>query len=193
MNLRIETLSKLFNHTTIPTDQPRGDCLHLFLLYGLARMLDPTICVEIGSQRGYSAAWTAQALKDNGDHGFLTCIDPFIGCGDGKKPIFEETMKNMGLDNFKLIEGLSQDISVRAKAPKSIDFLLIDGGHSKEACARDTKHYVPRLTSGGIVFFHDYRACPGVKEAIQESEELKGFFEFPLPTSNYWTYAAIKP
>lgn len=191
MNLGIETLSKLFNHTIVPTVELTGDSLHLFLLYGLARMLNPTICVEIGSQRGYSAAWTAQALKDNGNHGFLTCIDPFIGCGEGKKPVFEETMKNMGLSNFKLIEGYSQD--VLDQAPKNIDFLLIDGAHSKEGCALDTKNYVPRLTSGGIVFFHDYRACPGVKEAVHEAEELEGFFEFPLPTHNYWTYAAIKP
>lgn len=193
MNLGNERLSKLFNHTIIPTAELTGDSIHLFFLYGLARMLDPTICVEIGSQRGYSAAWTAQALKDNGDRGWLTCIDPFIGCGEGKKPVFEETMKNMELDNFTLIEGYSYELDVRAKAPKSIDFLLIDGAHSKEGCARDIKHYVPRLTEGGIVFFHDYRACPGVKEAVHEAEQLEGFFEFPLPSHNYWTYAAIKP
>ncbi len=190
-NTGIGKLRNLFNNTTIPTEEMVGDTVHLLFLYGLARMLNPTICVEIGSQRGYSAAWTAQALKDNGDHGWLTCIDPFIGCGEGKKPVFERTMKGMELDNFTLIEGKSQDVLERA--PQSIDFLLIDGAHSAEACALDTKNYVPRLTSGGIVFFHDYRSCPGVKEVVQAASELNGFFRFPLPTMNYWMYAAVKP
>ena len=193
MNLGIETLSKLFNNTTIPTEEMRGDTVHLQFLYCFARMLKPEVCVEIGSQRGYSAAWTAQALEDN-DRGHIWCIDPFIGCGEGKKSVFQETVNNMGL-RYRIIfeEGYSQDPEVLENIPQEIDFLLIDGAHSKEGCALDIKNYVPRLTTGGIVFFHDYRACPGVKEAVHEAEELKGFFEFPLPSHNYGTYAAIKP
>lgn len=196
MNLGIETLRKLFDFTTVPTEEMVGDTVHLQFLYCFVRMLNPLNCVEIGSQRGYSSAWIAQALKDNGGHGFLTCIDPFIGCGEGKKSVFEETMKNMDLYrtcpyNFKLIEGYSQD--VLDAVPEFIDFLLIDGAHSAEACALDTKNYVPRLTPGGIVFYHDYRSCPGVKEVIHAAKELEGFFKFPLPTMNYWMYAAIKP
>jgi len=193
MNKGLETLNKLFSNTIVPTAEMTGDSIHLFLLYGLARMLRPNVCVEIGSQRGYSAAWTAQALWDN-DHGRLWCIDPFIGCGEGKKPVFQETVDAMGLRNRIILEeGYSQDPRILKNVPEEIDFLLIDGAHSKEGCALDIKNYVPRLTSGGIVFFHDYRSCPGVKEAVHESKELEGFFEFPLPTHNYWLYAAIAP
>lgn len=193
MNTGIETLNKLFSHTTVPTEEMRGDTVHLQLLYCFARMLKPKVCVEIGSQRGYSAAWTAQALEDN-QHGHLWCIDPFIGCGEGKESVFQATINNMGL-RYRIIleEGYSQDPEVLENIPKEIDFLLIDGAHSKEACVLDTKNYVPRLTSGGIAFFHDYRSCPGVKEAIHEAKELEGFFKFPLPTMNHWMYAAIKP
>ena len=190
MNIDQETLKKLFLHTTIPTEEPRGDTIHLQLLYCFARMLKPDLCVEIGSQRGYSAAWIAQALEDNG-HGHLTCIDPFIGCGDGKEPVFRETILKMELGHrVVLVVGKSQDV---VNQFVDIDFLLIDAGHTKEACARDIKNYVPKVTSGGIVFFHDYRSCPGVKEAVSEAEDLQGFFKFPLPTANYGMYAVIAP
>lgn len=187
----LEILNKLFRFTTIPTEEPRGDTVHLQLLYCFVRMLKPEICVEIGSQRGYSAAWIGQGLEDNG-LGHLTCIDPFIGCGEGKEPVFRETILNMGLKyRVDLVVGKSQDVLHRVLS--EIDFLLIDGGHTKEACALDIKNYVPKVSSGGIVFFHDYRSCPGVKEAINEAEELQGFFRFPLPTSNYGIYAAVAP
>ncbi len=193
MNLGIETLNKLFSNTTIPTEEMRGDTVHLQLLYCFVRMLKPEVCVEIGSQRGYSAAWTAQALQDNGI-GYLACIDPFIGCGEEKLPVFLKTMKGMGFKGIvNLIEGYSQNVIGEGRVPEHIDFLFIDGAHSKEGCALDIKNYVPRLTPGGIVFFHDYRSCPGVKEAVHEAKELEGFFKFPLPTMNYWMYAAIAP
>lgn len=178
MNLGIETLSKLFNNTTIPTEEMRGDTVHLQLLYCFARMLKPEVCVEIGSQRGYSAAWTAQALEDN-ERGHIWCIDPFIGCGEGKESVFQETINNMGL-RFRIIleEGYSQDPEMLENIPQEIDFLLIDGAHSKEACALDAKNYVLRLTSGGIVFFHDYRSCQASKRLSMKQKNWKGFSSF---------------
>ncbi len=87
MVTRTEKLLNLFHHTQTPTEDERRDVVRLQLLYSFVRMLKPKNCVEIGSRKGYSAVWMAQALEDN-DLGHLTCIDPFIKFGEGMEPVF---------------------------------------------------------------------------------------------------------
>ncbi len=49
------------------------------LLYSLARNLNPSTIVEIGSFIGYSTLCFAQAIKDNNNNkGIVYAIDPFL-------------------------------------------------------------------------------------------------------------------
>ncbi len=190
--MNTETLVNLFKHTTMPTEDETSDVARLQVLYCFVRMIKPRVCVEIGSRKGYSAAWTAQALKDNDGPGHLTCIDPFVASGEGMERDFRETLFKLRLErHVTLVNDYSKNCL--KFVPKPINFLFIDGDHSKEGVALDIENYVPLLSSEGVVVFHDYRVFPGVKEAIRESKELEGFLQFPLPTNNYWMYLAIKP
>lgn len=47
---------------------------HELFFYGLVRGLRPVLCVELGTYAGFSAYWTALALKHNGQ-GSLYCYD----------------------------------------------------------------------------------------------------------------------
>ena len=49
---------------------------HPRILYALIRSLKPLVVVEVGTYRGYAAAWMARALQENGI-GMLYCIDDF--------------------------------------------------------------------------------------------------------------------
>jgi len=65
--------------------------------------------------------------------------------------------------------------------PGFFDTVLIDGGHTQDIAAGDTKKAPPLLRSGGIVMWHDYcpdahvrRMCPstvGVMAAIEENKD----------------------
>lgn len=186
------TLGKLFSHTPIPSIGADRDAVHYLVLYALVRILQPETCVEIGSYKGDSAVWIAQALEDNGGVGRLVCVDPFVGIGEGKMPLFWEKVYSMGLEDLVyLVEKRSEEAV--AFVPTKIDFLFIDGDHSKEGCLSDIEKYVPKLTSGGVVAFHDYQTCPGVKEAIHSYEPFKDFAQFSVPTSFHGMYVAVRP
>lgn len=54
-----------------------------------------------------------------------------------------------------------------------LDFLLIDGDHSKEGVVKDVWSWLRHIKSGGILFFHDYENINddknnGVKQALTE-------------------------
>jgi predicted O-methyltransferase YrrM len=183
-------LIELYQNTHIPTyDNLRDDSTHHQLLYTFVRFLNPKFCVEIGSRKGWSSAWIAQGLKDNGK-GRLVCIDCFIGVGKGMKSQFLQTILDLRFEKIvHLIEKPSQDVVDMITDP--IDFLFIDGAHEYEPCKRDIDNYVPKLSIGGTVLLHDYRPCKGVKEAIADTD-WTGFFEIPIPTWNYGLWAAIK-
>lgn len=186
-----DTLGQLFNHTPIPSIGADRDAVHYLVLYALVRILQPRICVEIGSYKGDSSVWIAQALEDNGE-GQLVCVDPFIGVGEGKRPIFVEKVESLGLGHkVRLIEMRSE--LALDHVPARIDFLFIDGDHSMKGCLLDIEKYVPRLTRGGVVAFHDYQTCPGVKAAIHSYEPLKDFAQFSIPTSFHGMYVATRP
>lgn len=61
----------------------------------------------------------------------------------------------------------------------NIDMVFVDGGHSYECCKADIIAWFPKIKSGGIIAFHDYKEgpspilgdfyAPGVKQAIDEN------------------------
>lgn len=189
-------LMRMFAYTTTPSDDlPAGDSTHLQILYSFITILRPNTCVELGSQEGHSGAWIAQALIDVGK-GHLWCVDPFIAesCGLKRKPMFEKTMEDLNLNSVvTLVEEKSWDAVEKDLVPPSIDFLFIDGDHTKEGVLRDIDSYFPRLYSGSVVVFHDYHLSPGVKAAINKTDALKGFSQFVMPTASCGLYVAIKP
>ena len=101
------------------------------LLYGLVRWLQPESCVEIGSAHGYTAAWVARALQENGG-GQLTCIEDF-SLEDSASQLFYN-LGALGIDNVAVVRGDSANAD---NWPAKVDFAFIDGLHSLEACRAD--------------------------------------------------------
>lgn len=101
------------------------------LLYSLVRYMQPRAIVEVGTWRGYSAAWLARGLQDNGDAGHLYAIDNWSLMGQR----IEDTQRNLtacGLHNVTLLSG----DSLALEWPDH-DLAFIDGNHSLDHCARE--------------------------------------------------------
>lgn len=55
------------------------------------------------------------------------------------------------------------------KTPDVVDFVWIDGGHSRDQITKDLKNYYPKVKSGGIFGGHDWdKAIYVVKENLKE-------------------------
>ncbi len=112
----------------------------------------PKVCVEVGTHRGVTALYIASALAKNGE-GILYTVDP-TDYG------FHQTLKQFtNLAPFviyKPIRGI--DLQV-----EDIDFIFIDGFHEYEAVRDEIVYFLPRLSKGAHVLFHD---CGGDNEFV---------------------------
>jgi len=59
---------------------------------------------------------------------------------------------------------------VLAKLGEAIDFLLIDGDHSKSAVESDYLNYEPLVRIGGVIAFHDSREIAPVRDFVADLE-----------------------
>lgn len=88
--------------------------------------------------------------------------------------ICKENTEEFG-DRFELIKEDSDKAASRFDK-ESIDFIHVDGDHTKEGVKADLKNYYPLLKKGGYIFIHDFQmrlAGPltdGVKEFKTENK-----------------------
>lgn len=108
------------------------------ILYGLIRSMKPKVVVEVGTYRGFSASWMAQALKENGA-GHLYCIDNFsltdhtAKYGDARKHLHENLVALEVRDWITILDGDSEKV----QWPDKVDFAYVDGWHGFRMASHD--------------------------------------------------------
>jgi predicted O-methyltransferase YrrM len=114
--------------------------------------------VCIGSWRGFVPIILAQALRDNGEGGRVTFIDPSLADNFWAEP--EKTrawFAGFGLDNIDHHRLTTQQYvdtdAHRSATPVSL--LFVDGFHSAEQARFDHEAFAARLTDDAVVLFHD--------------------------------------
>ncbi len=147
-------------------------------LYNLAKKGDGRgAVVEIGSWKGKSTIWIANALSEGGH---FYAIDPHIGSSEHQTegPIwtFEEFKKNIrqaGVETkVNPIVLTSED--ARKKVEEPVSFLFIDGAHEYEFVKKDFELWDPLLLDSCWIAFHDYQ-WPGVEKTLNEVFETGKF------------------
>lgn len=115
------------------------------ILYGLIRSMKPEIVVEVGTYRGFSGSWMAQALKENGT-GHLYCIDNFsltdheARHGDAREHL-EANLNAVGVrEQITILDGDSDSVNW----PETCDFAYVDGWHSYLAAKHDFEQCAKR-------------------------------------------------
>lgn len=132
----------------------------------------PQLCVEIGVFGGSSLIPQALALKPHS--GIVVGIDPWkndaalesmvdeankewwgkLNLEDIYKHCKENIVKYKVESNCKLIRDKSENV-VSNFHDESIDLLHIDGNHSEDLSYKDATLYLPKVKSGGFIFFDD--------------------------------------
>lgn len=144
----------------------------------------PKLCVEIGVFGGSSLIPQALALKHNANGGVAVGIDPW-----SRDAVLEElqsvehrdwwakvdlasilagckaAIAKHGLTTHcRLVQDKAENVYSQF-ADESIDLLHIDGNHSESLAYKDATLYLPKVRSGGTIFFDDVYWVDGGTEA----------------------------
>ncbi|MDY6973491.1 MAG: class I SAM-dependent methyltransferase, partial [Thermodesulfobacteriota bacterium] len=127
-------------------------------LYQLVRETNPSLVVEIGCYIGFSTLHISKALKEN-NCGRLVSFDM-----DASRA--RDNIRQAGLSDW--VEFIEGDSSVmlgqylRDLKGEKIDFVFVDGDHTRRGCVRDFNALHGQIEEGGYLLFHDI--CPRIWE-----------------------------
>lgn len=145
---------------SLPQDDSAHESQKMYM-YHLIRKMKPSRIVEVGTHKGITTLYLAQALYDNG-YGHVWTYDPYDYGVPERLKQFPELNQHITFHQKKGIECEENDI----------DFVFIDGFHEKEHVLAEIKHFLPRLSEGAVMLFHDAggdNEFVGVNAAIAEA------------------------
>ena len=112
---------------------------------------------------------------------------PFIdGCASFEQEWHNKNFEDVcnkfrGRQGVVILKGFSYKMALEIR-DESLGLVYIDGDHSFHGCRADIHSFWPKLTSGGIMAFHDYgNVNYGVNRAVQQFAHSEGLEIFELP------------
>ncbi len=137
--------------------------------------------VEVGAWFGKSTNHLASKINESGKNINLTVVDTWKGTDDEEShqnivnafsgDIFYEFIENTVLSNnygnFNIIKDSSRNAS-KIFANNSIDYIMLDAGHSYDALRDDINSWYPKVKPGGYISGDDYTVFDGVTKAADE-------------------------
>jgi len=142
----------------------------------------PVEFVEVGAWLGKSTNYMATRIRESGKPIHFTTVDTWKGTDDEELhqnivntfngDIFYEFIDNTVISKnygtFDCIKDTSENAS-KLFANNSIDFIMLDAGHSYESVRDDLKYWYRKVKPGGIISGDDYRIMfEGVTRAADE-------------------------
>jgi predicted O-methyltransferase YrrM len=125
------------------------------------------IAVEIGTFMGASAGVIASVLCPRGT---LYCVDPYEN-GDALLAICVRHLRRRHLlDRIVMIRARSNEIG--DQIPGRVDFIFVDGDHSRKGIETDWNVVRAKLRPGGVACFHDTSPPPETSHKSCESERF---------------------
>jgi predicted O-methyltransferase YrrM len=131
------------------------------LLFKLVREFQPSVCLELGTCLGISAAYQAAAIELNRSGHLITL--------EGAEPLAALAHRNcatLGLHRVTIRTGRFQDLLgdvLREHAP--IDFVFLDGHHDREATQSYVIRMLPFLAERAVLVIDDILWYEGMRQA----------------------------
>lgn len=127
--------------------------------FWLVEALRPKSIVELGVHNGFSYFVFCQAVRRLQLQARCFAIDTFEGdehAGFYGKDVYEDvSRRNRRYDGFSQVIRSTFAEACDQFADGSIDILHIDGSHTHDAVRRDFETWLPKLSSRGVILFHD--------------------------------------
>ncbi|WP_112310932.1 glycosyltransferase [Pseudogemmobacter bohemicus] len=152
---------------------------HFPFARALISLLEPRLVVELGVHKGDSLLSMASSIRDLGQTGRVIGIDTWGGDdhaghydGDAILPDLMRRAAQFG-PSLTLLRATFAE-ALAGFADGSIDLLHIDGLHTYEAVRADFTAWRPKLSSRGVVLFHDTAVTSDDFGVWQLWEEIRG-------------------
>ena len=156
--------------------------------------------VEVGAWKGKSSAFMAVEIINSNKNIEFDIIDTWEGSSDETghmedPDVIDNTLFETFCSNLSPVQdyiNVVRSDSVEAAGlyeDESVDFVLLDGGHSYEQVKADITAWLPKVKKGGILAGDDYGHVD--KRHLPKSGLAKAVDEL-LPNANtdnyWWTY-----
>lgn len=146
------------------------------LIYRIAKNHQATELIELGTCLGITSAYLANAQPESK-------IITIEGC-PATAAIAKENFAGLGLNNVELITGnFNTKLPKILKEKEKLDFVYIDGNHTKEATLNYFNWCLPKVHEGSLLIFDDIYWSKGMKEAW---EEIKSHPEVTITVDLFW-------
>jgi len=158
---------------------------HIPFMFAIINLLKPRRFVELGVHNGASFLAACQEIEKLHSPSECVAIDTWEGdphAGRYDESVFAHFLKK--LDSYRAFAGylrMQFDEAVGRFEDGSIDLLHIDGLHTAAAVAHDFQLWKSKLSSQGVVLFHDineFRSDFGVWRVWRELKEKYPYIEF---------------
>ena len=160
---------------------------HTPFFFWLISVLHPRNIVELGSFNGYSFFIFCQAAAALGEASRCHAVDTWEGdtnMGAYGPEVYarvkETAAKHFGKNGHELLR-MTFDEAARHFDEGSVDLLFIDGCHTYEAVKNDFLTWKSKMSSRGVIMFHDtVEEAPGfgVRRFWAEIKDLRPSLEF---------------
>lgn len=128
------------------------------LIYRLAAFQQPKNIIELGTCLGITTAYLAKAQP-------AAAILTIEGCPETAK-VAHQNFTELGLENVELQVGNFNNLLPNAiEEAEQLDFIYIDGNHTKEATLNYFNWCLPKLHENSMIIFDDIYWSEGMKEA----------------------------
>lgn len=174
---------------------PNDQHYYLSALYSIVGAIRPQHIIQTGTYVGGSTLAMALALRDFGIDGVIDTIDPEPNCygnlhGFDPVGIARNAVQQAGLSAYvRFHRGYSvmawdkdrinitdapEGVLYNFITPKTADLVIIDGDHTLNGTFWDMEigSRTLRPDGPGLLFVHDYKAIPSVRDAIRYWKRL---------------------
>ena len=155
------------NDPTATPERIEGYKSHYTTKYLICKLLNPKTIVEIGVRAGYSSWAFFQACPDATIYGFDNNCGKHGGQGGEKGEYKRWAKKILAPYHFK---SFNLDTQIVNKLPlvDEIDFMHIDGDHTRQGVYNDLVLALKHVKAGGYILIDDIDYIPEVLEGVSD-------------------------